>query len=293
MQVFTEHTHIVAIRTSGNVYCQEAIEQLCIKPKNLRDLLTDEPFTRKDIIQIQDPLNTSCRTIDNFDHVARNLSAEVPEDPASSSSIRNSTQDMQRALGALQTAEAKAAFERGGGGKRAEAQRMLLDAKAAAVKVSDGVKAAAAAATAGSGGVAAAAAAAAAAADAAAAATAAGGGDWRLRAPARKELNPAFKAGAATWDTDDYRDPVALAGGGKSGKKKVAAAEAVAASKAAAKVGKLTPKERYEAEGHVRYAESFHTTGAASRSFTSTTMEATTKNARTLVVQHRDPTKKG
>ena len=39
-QVFTEHTHIVAIKTSGNVYCWEAVEQLCLKPKSLRDLIT-------------------------------------------------------------------------------------------------------------------------------------------------------------------------------------------------------------------------------------------------------------
>lgn len=35
----------------------QAIDELCLKPKNMRDLLTDEPFTRKDIIHIQDPLN--------------------------------------------------------------------------------------------------------------------------------------------------------------------------------------------------------------------------------------------
>lgn len=33
------------------------MEELNIKPKFWKDLLTDEPFTRKDIIHIQDPLN--------------------------------------------------------------------------------------------------------------------------------------------------------------------------------------------------------------------------------------------
>eukprot|EP00798_Chlamydomonas_sp_ICE-L_P013541 gene13541-19411_t len=56
-KVFTVHTHIVAIKTSGNVYCWDAVEELCVKPKNWKDLITDEPFTRKDIIQIQDPMN--------------------------------------------------------------------------------------------------------------------------------------------------------------------------------------------------------------------------------------------
>lgn len=31
----------------------QAVDQLNLKPKSLRDLLTDEPFTRKDIIHIQ------------------------------------------------------------------------------------------------------------------------------------------------------------------------------------------------------------------------------------------------
>ena len=54
LQVFNENTHIVAIKTSGNVYCMQALEELCIKPKNYRDLISDEPFTRIDIITIQD-----------------------------------------------------------------------------------------------------------------------------------------------------------------------------------------------------------------------------------------------
>eukprot|EP00955_Chlamydomonas_euryale_P032249 338114-Chlamydomonas_euryale.AAC.1 len=41
-QVFTEHTHIVAVRPTGNVYCWEAVEELNVKPKNWRDLLTEE-----------------------------------------------------------------------------------------------------------------------------------------------------------------------------------------------------------------------------------------------------------
>lgn len=53
-QVFNENTHIVAVKTSGNVYCMQALEELCIKPKNYRDLISDEPFNRKDIITIQD-----------------------------------------------------------------------------------------------------------------------------------------------------------------------------------------------------------------------------------------------
>lgn len=52
-KVFNENTHIVAVKATGNVYAYECIERLNLKPKNLRDLLTDEPFLRSDVIDIQ------------------------------------------------------------------------------------------------------------------------------------------------------------------------------------------------------------------------------------------------
>lgn len=52
-RTFTPTSHIVAICQTGNVYSLEAIEELNLKPGHLRDLLTDEPFQRKDIITLQ------------------------------------------------------------------------------------------------------------------------------------------------------------------------------------------------------------------------------------------------
>jgi peptidyl-prolyl cis-trans isomerase-like protein 2 len=54
-KVFTDHSHIVAIRTTGNVFSYEAVYELNFKTKIMRDLITDEPFKRSDIITIQDP----------------------------------------------------------------------------------------------------------------------------------------------------------------------------------------------------------------------------------------------
>jgi peptidyl-prolyl cis-trans isomerase-like protein 2 len=48
-QEFNDNTHIVAIRPSGNVYAMDAINELNIKHKNWTDLMTGEPFTRKDV----------------------------------------------------------------------------------------------------------------------------------------------------------------------------------------------------------------------------------------------------
>lgn len=52
-KVFTDHTAIAAIKTSGNVFAYDTLEKLNIKAKHWRDLLTDEEFTKKDIIMLQ------------------------------------------------------------------------------------------------------------------------------------------------------------------------------------------------------------------------------------------------
>ncbi|XP_028635457.1 RING-type E3 ubiquitin-protein ligase PPIL2 [Grammomys surdaster] len=78
--VFTDNTHIVAIRTTGNVYTYEAVEQLNIKAKNLRDLLTDEPFSRQDIITLQDPTNLDKFNVSNFFHVKNNMRITDPDE---------------------------------------------------------------------------------------------------------------------------------------------------------------------------------------------------------------------
>ena len=52
--------------------CQ-AVEQLNIKPNFWKDLITDEPFTRKDIITIQDPTNLDKFNLASFFHICKNL----------------------------------------------------------------------------------------------------------------------------------------------------------------------------------------------------------------------------
>lgn len=52
------------------------MEQLNIKTKSFKDLLTDEPFTRKDIITLQDPTDLSKFNLANFYHLKNNLRVE-------------------------------------------------------------------------------------------------------------------------------------------------------------------------------------------------------------------------
>ncbi|KAI3372527.1 hypothetical protein L3Q82_023007, partial [Scortum barcoo] len=78
--VFTNNSHIVANKVTGNVFSHEAVEQLNIKTKSFKDLLTDEPFTRKDIITLQDPTNLDKFNVSNFFHVKNNMKVLDPDE---------------------------------------------------------------------------------------------------------------------------------------------------------------------------------------------------------------------
>lgn len=65
-KVFTDFSKIVAIKTSGRVYLWDTVEQLNLKAKNLRDLVSDEEFTRTDLIVLQDPMDLEKQNLSEF-----------------------------------------------------------------------------------------------------------------------------------------------------------------------------------------------------------------------------------
>lgn len=67
-KVFTDNTHIVAIRhgSEANVFAFETVERLNIKAKNWRDLMNEREFGRSDIITLQDPQNVESRDLSKF-----------------------------------------------------------------------------------------------------------------------------------------------------------------------------------------------------------------------------------
>ncbi|XP_066586836.1 RING-type E3 ubiquitin-protein ligase PPIL2 [Prorops nasuta] len=78
-KLFSKHSHIVAIKTTGNVFSYEAVEQLNIKAKNWRDLINNEPFQRKDIITIQNPNDATKFNLSTFHHIKNNIKVEDEE----------------------------------------------------------------------------------------------------------------------------------------------------------------------------------------------------------------------
>ncbi|GAA5991894.1 hypothetical protein JCM5350_001966 [Sporobolomyces pararoseus] len=89
-KIFNDHTAIAAIKTSGNVYARESIDRLNVKPGNWNDLMTDEPFVRKDIITLQDPLNVQAKDLSKFDYVRRNLEVKNEDDSLSGINVEAS-----------------------------------------------------------------------------------------------------------------------------------------------------------------------------------------------------------
>jgi peptidyl-prolyl cis-trans isomerase-like protein 2 len=91
-KVFTGSSHIVAIRTSGNVYSYNAIEELNLKPKFFNDLIDGSKFTRADIVTIQDPQNPDIMAkhdISTFKHLQQ-VREDSTEARKSESKLRHS-----------------------------------------------------------------------------------------------------------------------------------------------------------------------------------------------------------
>ena len=78
-KVFTDNTHIIALKNTGNVFAYDTVERLNIKAKMWRDLMSDEEFSRKDIITLQDPQNVEARNLSSFKYLQEGVSALTEE----------------------------------------------------------------------------------------------------------------------------------------------------------------------------------------------------------------------
>eukprot|EP00629_Pelagomonadales_sp_RCC1024_P000624 CAMPEP_0119281320 /NCGR_PEP_ID=MMETSP1329-20130426/24473_1 /TAXON_ID=114041 /ORGANISM="Genus nov. species nov., Strain RCC1024" /LENGTH=548 /DNA_ID=CAMNT_0007281929 /DNA_START=190 /DNA_END=1833 /DNA_ORIENTATION=- len=73
-KVFTNHSRVCAVATTGNVYSYEAVKELCLKrPPPLLDLLDSTPFKKEDLIMLHDPDDKELvkkRDLSSFWHLA-------------------------------------------------------------------------------------------------------------------------------------------------------------------------------------------------------------------------------
>ncbi|KAK8653650.1 hypothetical protein V6N13_127641 [Hibiscus sabdariffa] len=151
-KVFTQYTRIVAMKTTKNVLCYEAIKELNIKTKNWKELLTDESFTKEDIITIQNPNAIDSKVTLDFYHVKNSLKVEdevilvtlltvvtelrkMSSDPTYNLYVAG---DIKHMLAEIGTDKAKQTALLGGGGSKAQNER--ADALAAILAVRSRIK---------------------------------------------------------------------------------------------------------------------------------------------------------
>lgn len=78
-KVFTDNTHIVTLRNTGNVFAYDTVERLNIKAKMWKDLVSDKDFGRKDIITLQDPQHVESRNLNSFKYLKDGTSTLTPQ----------------------------------------------------------------------------------------------------------------------------------------------------------------------------------------------------------------------
>ncbi|CAI7646628.1 unnamed protein product [Penicillium pancosmium] len=110
-KVLTDNTHIVALRNTGNVFAWDTVERLNIKGKLWRDLVTDQEFSRKDIITLQDPQNVESRNLSSFNYLKDGETDILDEQKATGSVNANALGSSAKILKAKE-AVAKARAER-------------------------------------------------------------------------------------------------------------------------------------------------------------------------------------
>jgi peptidyl-prolyl cis-trans isomerase-like protein 2 len=78
--VFSDGSHIVAIKTTGNVFSYEAVKRLNIERKDWKDLSSGETFARSDIIHLHDPSDHTKKLVKNFYHIVKQIDYKADED---------------------------------------------------------------------------------------------------------------------------------------------------------------------------------------------------------------------
>lgn len=239
-KVFTEFTHIVAVKTTGNVFCYEAIKELNIKTKNWKELLTDELFTKDDLITIQNPNAIDSRNTLDFDHVKNALEVDDEElkkmssDPSYNINISG---DIKQMLAELGTEKGRQIALHGGGGSKAQNERAAALVAILAARS-------------------------------------------RIKEDPQSTSNKLPRAYSIV-------DAASASVHGRS----AAAAKAAPDDKTAARIAMHMAGER--APVNSTMVKSRFTTGAASRSFTSTSFDPVTKNEFEYVKVEKNPKKKG
>ncbi|XP_022950777.1 peptidyl-prolyl cis-trans isomerase CYP65-like isoform X1 [Cucurbita moschata] len=219
------------------------LKELNIKTKNWKELLTDEPFSRQDIITIQNPTALDSKVLLDFDHVKNSLKVddeELQKMKSDPTYFINVSGDIKQTLQELGTEKGRQTALHGGGGGKAQKEREA--ALAAILAARSRIKE-----------------------------------DSKENAKGEEKPTQAFS----------IVDAASASVHGRS----AAAAKAAPSEKTAARIAMHMAGER--APVNAKMVKSRYTTGATSRSFTSTAYDPVTKNEHEYIKVEKNPKKKG
>lgn len=98
-KLLTQHSKIVANRRSGHVYAYQSYFDMNLKPKYFKDLLTDEPFSKSDIVTIQDPdLSDTKWKVSDFYYIKHKLRLDEDSGVSKIRNIDNQSSILQSSL---------------------------------------------------------------------------------------------------------------------------------------------------------------------------------------------------
>jgi peptidyl-prolyl cis-trans isomerase-like 2 len=120
-KAFTDNSHLVAVRhdDSANVFAYDTVERLNIKARTWRDLVSDEEFTRKDIITLQDPQSLESRDLSSFKYLKDGEDTGiVREEPSVNTDAMGSSAKIIEAKKAVARARAERAAEKASPGAK-------------------------------------------------------------------------------------------------------------------------------------------------------------------------------
>ncbi|EAS28163.3 peptidyl-prolyl cis-trans isomerase-like 2 [Coccidioides immitis RS] len=136
-KVFTDNTHIIALGNTGNVFAWDTVEKLNIKGKMWRDLVSDQEFTRKDIITLQDPQNVESRNLSSFKYLKDGESVQQGESGSVNLGAMGSSAKILKAKEAVARARAEREQQKNGSaGASKLKERDAALAKVSTAKVS-------------------------------------------------------------------------------------------------------------------------------------------------------------
>lgn len=111
LKTLNDNVHIVANKKTGNVYEKEGVETLGAGSRTWTDFITGEPFTREDLLTLQDPNDLGKKNIIKFHHLRdTEKESKRPQKPESQAASADAAGSQDKTVGFTTTGKVAASL---------------------------------------------------------------------------------------------------------------------------------------------------------------------------------------